>query len=321
MTCVFELPHIFIVFQPGTSGNFVAGLLNNLINKNHPDVHISPNGSSHTVISRKIAGTDYMSFGTIYEDQLNFPSPDQRLNYYLTNIEKLNGTITTPQVIWTHDFTNISLYRNFFPNSKILVITQNSNLEKLVAVFMNVTKNLVDPNFVAPFPPQQWEGINKHLDFLLETSLKNIVGRQRSEDIIKNKFSKDNRNLMKFLRTYQLLAYFGLLHLVDKNVVPTKDLANNVLFLDPADNIEPIKIGLPYSELIDNECVQLPYNYLIEGKVNLLIGAIASLVGHLADSERTFIEVQFNKYRDMQDQTMLTDPYKYYSDLAKTTVI
>ena len=89
MTCVFELPHIFIVFQPGTSGNFVAGLLNNLINKNSSDVHISTNGSSHTTIARKIAGTDYMSFGTVYEDQLNFSSPNQRLNYYLENIKNL----------------------------------------------------------------------------------------------------------------------------------------------------------------------------------------------------------------------------------------
>lgn len=321
MTCVFELPHIFVVFQPGTSGNFVAGLLNNLINKNPLNVHISPNGSSHTVIARKIAGTDYMSFGTVYEDQLNFSSPDQRLNYYLENIKKLNGEITRPQVIWTHDFTNISLYRNFFPNSKILVITQHSNLEKLVAVFMNVVKNLVDPNFVAPFPPQQWEDINKHLDLLLEAGLQNLVGQQKSKDIIKNKFDKDNRNLIKFLRTYQLLAYFGLLHLVDKNAVPTSDLANNVLFWNPADKLEPIKIGLPYSALVDNECVQLPYSYLIEGKVNLLIDAVTSLVGHLTDAEQTSITVQFNQYRDMQNQTMLTDPYRYYSDLAKTVVI
>jgi hypothetical protein len=321
MTCVFELPHIFIVFQPGTSGNFVAGLLNNLINKNPLDVHISPNGSSHTVIERKIAGTDYMSFGTIYEDQLNFLSPDQRLNYYLENIKKLNSEITRPQVIWTHDFSNIPLYRNFFPNSKILVITQNSNLEKLVAVLMNVAKNLVDPNFVAPFPPRQWEDINKHLDFLLEAGLQNLVGKQKSKDIIKNKFNKDNRNLIKFLRTRQLLAYFGLLHLVDKNVVLTKDLANNVLFWNLSDNTEPIKIGLPYSVLIDNECVQLPYSYLIEDQVNLLIDAVTSLVGHLTDAEQTSITEQFNQYRHMQDQTMLTDPYRYYSDLAKTIVI
>ena len=228
-----------------------------------------------------------MSFGTVYEDQLNFSSPSQRLNYYLENIKKLNGEIARPQVIWTHDFSNIPLYRNFFPNSKILVITQNSNLEKLVAVLMNVAKNLVDPNFVAPFPPRQWADINKHLDFLLEAGLQNLVGKQKSKDIIKNKFNKDNRNLIKFLRTHQLLAYFGLLHLVDKNVVPTKDLANNVLFWNLSDNTEPIKIGLPYSALIDNECVQLPYSYLIEGQVNLLIDAVTSLVGQASGVRRS----------------------------------
>ena len=318
MTCVFELPHIFIVFQPGTSGNFVAGLLNNLINKNPLDVHVSPNGSSHTTIARKIAGIDYMSFGTVYEDQLNFSSPEQRLNYYLENIKNLDGEITTPQVIWSHDFSNIPLYQNYFPNSKILVITQNSNLEKLVAVLMNVSKNLVDPNFVAPFPPQQWENINKHLNFLLEAGLQNLVGKQKSKDIIKNKFDKDNHNLIEFLQIHQLLEFYRLLHLVDENVLHSDDLANNVLFWTLADSIEPIKIGLPYSTYINNECVQLSYCYLIENRASLLVDAIESLVGYLPDSTRIEITSQFDRYRDKQDQVMLTDPYKYFSDLKNT---
>ena len=315
MACVFELPHIFIVFQPGTGGNFIAGLLTNLINNTSADVHISTNGSSHTTIDRKIAGTDYLSFGTIYEDQLSFTSTDQRLNYYLSNIEDLDGEITTPQVIWTHDFTNIPLYKNFFPNSKVLVITQNSNLEKLVAVLMNVTKNLVDPNFVAPFPPEQWENINKHLDFLLEAKLQTLVGKQRSKDIVKNKFNNNNHNLVKYLRIRQLLEYFGLLHLLDNDVAPTRDLSNNVLFWNLADSVTPIRIGLHYNSYITEDCIRLPYSYLIEGRANLLIDTIEMAIGHLTDEVRINIAVQFNKYRDMQDQTMLTDPYKYFSEL------
>lgn len=320
MNCIFELPHIFIVFQPGTGGNFIAGLLSKLIRNDNSELHISANGSSHTTIDKKVSGTDYMSFGTICEDQLYFASQEKRLTYYLEKIEELDGVITTPQVIWSHDFTNIPLYKNFFPNSKILVVTQNSNIEKLVAVCMNVTKNLMDPNHTAPFPPKQWENINKHLDFLLELGVRKLVGEQ-SKEIVKNKFDDANHNIVKFVRIRQILGYYGLLHLVDKNFPPTRDVANTVLFRLSFDefiknmNAVPYKIGLPYESYINNECVQLPYSYLIEGRANLLIDAIKSLVDRLTDVEQTAIAVQFNKYRDMQDQTMLTDPYKYYQDL------
>jgi hypothetical protein len=321
MTCVFELPHIFIVFQPGTGGNFIAGLLSKLINLDGTELHISNNGSSHTVIDRKVAGTDYLSFGTVFDDQTYFPSQEKRLSYYLENIEKLDGVITTPQIIWSHDFTNIPLYQKFFPNSKVLVITQNSNTEKLVAVCMNVVKNLMDPNHTAPFPPKQWENIVKQMDFLLELGLKNKVG-ERSKDIVQNKFADANHNIIKFIRLRQMLGYYGLLHLVDKNFPPTKDVANTVLFRTPWEefvknmNSPPYRIGQSYDSYINNECIKLPYSHLIEGRANLLVDAIESLVDHLTDAKRVDIAVKFNKYRDMQDQLLLADPVEYYNRLA-----
>lgn len=322
-TCVFELPHIFIVFPPGTGGNFLAGLISKLINSEQSELHISNNGSSHTTNDRKVAGTDYMSFGTVYEDQLTFDSPEKRLTYYLENVEKLDGKITTPQVIWSHDFTNIPLYKNFFPNSKILVITQTSNIEKLVSVCMNVVKNWMDPNHVAPFPPEQWAKLNDSLDILLELNLRPIVG-ERSKEVVKNKFTGDNYNLVKFIRIRNLLWYFGLLHLVDKNSPPTKDVTNLVLFRTSFEeyiknmNGPVYKIGLPCESYYTQDSVLLPYSYLLEGRANLLVDAIESTVGKLTDSQRIYIAVQFNKYRDMQDQVMLTDPYKYFSDLKNT---
>lgn len=321
--CVFELPHIFIVFPPGTGGNFLAGLISKLINLDQSELHVSNNGSSHTSIDRKVAGTDYMSFGTVYDDQLSFASPEQRLTYYLKNIEKLDGEITTPQVVWSHDFTNIPLYKNFFPNSKILVITQNSDIEKLVAVCMNVVKNWMDPNHVAPFPPEQWAKLNDILDTILEHSLRPIVG-EKSKEVVKNKFTGDNYNLVKFIRIRNLLSYFGLLHLVDKNSPPTKDVTNVVLFRTPFEEFiknmkgPSYKTGLPCESYYTQDSVLLPYSYLIEGRANLLVDAIESTVGKLTDSQRIYIAVQFNKYRDMQDQVMLTDPYKYFSDLKNT---
>jgi len=320
---IFELPHIFIIFHPGTSGNFIAGLLSKLIKSESIDLYISNNGSSHTTIDRKIAGTDYMSFGTIFEDQLCFPSQEKRVEYYLEKIKELNSEITTPQIIWSHDFTNIPLYKKFFSNSKILVITQNSEIEKLVAVCMNVIKNWMDPNHTPPFPPRQWQDMLRETDFVLKIGLEKLVGEEKSKDIILNKFDNANHNIIKFIRLRQMLGYFRLLHLVDKKIPATKDVANSVLFrnsweefIKNPNNI--YKVGLPYESYITSDCVQLPYNYLIEGKDDLLINAIDLLVDNLTDEERIYIKSQFNKYRDMQDHTMLTDPHTYYTNLEKT---
>jgi hypothetical protein len=110
---------------------------------------------------------------------------------------------------------------------------------------------------------------------------------------------------------------------VDKRVAPTKDVANNALFQTPWEefikNMSVIyKIGLPYESYITNDCVQLPYSYLIENRDDLLIDAVESLVDNLTETERIYIIAQFNKYRASQDQTMLTDPYTYYTNLEKT---
>ena len=313
MSPVFDLPHIFIVFQPGAGGNFVAGIISKLFNSDSSELHIANNGSSHTTIDRKIAGTDYLSFGTLFDDQLRFPSQEKRLAYYLKNIEKLE--ITTPQVIWSHDFTNIPLYQKFFPNSKTLVITQNSNLEKLVAIFMNVTKNLVDPTHTPPFPPEQWIHVNKHLDYILETGL-STVG-DRCKYIVKNKFDISYQNIVKFVHIKQMLKVYGVLHLVDNTFSETKDLTNVVSFWTPGDSTTLEHTGINYDSYINKNCKQLPYSYLIEGRCDLLIDAIEYLVTDLNANKCAFIKMQFTKYRDAQDQLMLTNPYEYYSDLEK----
>jgi len=325
MSSVFEFPHIFIVFPLGTGGNFLAGLISRLINSDQSELNISNNGSSHTTIDRKVAGTDYMSFGTVFDDQTYFISQEKRQHYYLEKIKQLDGKITTPQVIWSHDFTNIPLYKRFFPNSKILVVTQTTDTEKLVAVCMNIIKNWMDPNHVAPFPPKQWENICRAVDFMLERSLRQFVG-ERSKEVVENKFIDANHNLVKYVRIRNLLGHFGLLHLVDKNSPPTRDLTNVVFFRPPFEefiktmNGDSYKIGLPYESYYTQDCVLLPYSYLIEGRANLLVDAIESTVGNLTDSQRIYIAVQFNKYRDSQDQTLLNDPFKYFSDLRSIVI-
>ena len=61
---VFDLEHIFIVFAPGAGGNFISGLLVNLITNKLSQLDISSTGSAHISMAKKAAKQDYISFGT-----------------------------------------------------------------------------------------------------------------------------------------------------------------------------------------------------------------------------------------------------------------
>ena len=78
---IFDLEHIFIVFHPGAGGNFIASLLEKVVRKDVSSINIGTTGTAHTVNDRKIAGTDYLSFGTEVYEQSNFNSENDRINF------------------------------------------------------------------------------------------------------------------------------------------------------------------------------------------------------------------------------------------------
>ena len=81
-------------------------------------LNISDTGSSHTVLRDKSKGTDFLSFGTVPEEHELFKSQEERELFYLENIKNIYSSISKPEVVWTHDFSNIPLYRKYFKNSK-----------------------------------------------------------------------------------------------------------------------------------------------------------------------------------------------------------
>lgn len=318
---IFQLPHIFIVFSPGGSGNFVTNILNKILNTDISDIAISTSGSAHNNLEKKIIGTDYLSFGTIIEEHAEFKTREDREQFYLEKIKTSYADVTTPQVVWTHDYTNIPFYKKHFKNAKILVITHNTDIERLVTLLMNLTKTLLDDNAIIPLKKSYWSDV---LDMVEQTQrntlIKWVKDPIRVEDILKNKNDPVNKSLIEFFTVAPILDYYGMLWLVESRSENKKIVFDNILY-PSKDTNPPYIVGEPVNSYIDADCIQLPYIYLIDNRIDILIHAIESVVGNpLTATQLEFVKNTFIKYRNSQNQTLLSNPKKYYDDLKKTAI-
>jgi hypothetical protein len=313
MTSVFSLPHIFIVFNPGSGGNFMAGIVNGLLNSNLQSINIGKDGSSHTLVNKKITGEDFLSFGTLIEEHAVFKYETGREEFYLTNIKKHYDNLDTPQVIWTHDFTNIPLYRKHFKNSKIFVITNNTDQEQLTAIIMHITKTLLGSAAI-PLSEDLWQHALKQWVNRCTPELCKLVSTEQATDILANRLDPNNKKILEYVSIRIFLLYYGMLGLINPSI-KTKKVFNNVLH--PAPSLEiPYIVGNTLETYIDNKCIVLPYNYLANNDSDLLIRKISELfVQPMTDKEHNFIKMSFTQYRNAQDQLLLLDPIKYYNNL------
>ena len=312
----FELPHIFIVFNPGSGGNFLAGIFNRLLNSNLQDIHIAKDGSSHTHVSNKIIGTDFLSFGTLFEEHEQFQSEEDRESFYLTNIKKYYTDITHPEVVWTHDFTNIPLYRKHFKNAKIFVITNDSVHEQMISVIMNISKTLLGNDAAIPLSKDIWEfSLNRWCDACMPELCK-LVSIDRAKEILADRVNPDNKSILEYVTIRILFRYYRLWGGIDPSFT-LPSVFNNVLYPSKDSDI-PYNVGPKLDSYIDDQCVVLPYRYLANADIHLLIKKITELFNRsLTNSEEDFIKTSFTKYRGAQNQTLLSDPVKYYTDLKK----
>jgi hypothetical protein len=142
----YQQPHICVVFRPGSSGNLISSLLDSLLNHSMDDITIAASGNAHnnSIAERKRAGIDYISLGSgILDIDIKFFTDKEKLSFYKDKIDSV-AYENKPYVTWTHDFTNIDLYKVLFPNAKILEITNDSLYEKIVALLFHVNKNIFD---------------------------------------------------------------------------------------------------------------------------------------------------------------------------------
>jgi len=311
----FELPHIFVVFPPGAGGNFIAGIFHKLINGQLDSIVVANTGSSHTLADKKAQGIDFLAFTTISAQQSLFLSDSDRISYYIENIKRSYSEVTVPMVAWTHDFTNIPVYKEHFKNSKTLVITANSDRERLTAIIMHVTKVILDPDAIIPLVQSEWEKTIAEWQTYCKVALEQTMPSSQADAILADRFNPKYKNLLTLVSIKLFLVYFNALGLLDPTSDQKVGVFNNVLYASK-DPMRAHQVGPLIDTFIDSSCEILPYSYLADNDVEMLTSAITSIMEReLTSQESSFIESEFTKYRRAQDQVLLLDPIQYFKEL------
>ncbi len=304
---IFDIDHVFVAFAPGSGGNFVAGLLSSINSGNLTDLPISQSGSSHVVKNGKADGADSISFGSNPEENLQFASVEAKEDYYL---KRINEEYIKPSrvITWTHDYSNLVLYKKHFKKSRTLSITCHNPEEKLISIFMHVNKVILSDESDIPILKNLWDHLKSRLKFHLGNKLRELISTDVDVDTIFNNRCGEYKDLIFYLSTCILLNYSALDDALSLIGEPKIEFQNRRLL-----NIREI--------ILQNSDVILPYSYLRENNVTVLTNSIAKLFGRpLTSSEIEYVTNTFSVYRNKQDSLLLSDPVDYFHQRKKVAL-
>jgi len=295
MIDIFDLSHKFVVFPPGAGGNFIAGVLEKINSNNLSAVSISKSGSSHSVIPTSI------SFGSTPEENAKFISSEDRENFYIDKIVN-NSDISTETVAWSHDYTNLPLYKKHFKNCKTFTITCYSPTEKLASVLMHVKKVILSNESDVPIPIETWKFLKERLRYRINECLKILLGLNIDTNFIfDNRTSEEFKDLIYYTSTISIMKYVGL----NDVLMMIKESPVNVI---PKFNIRDL--------VLENADVVLPYSYLANNDAELLKQSVSKIFDReLTEEEKLFVFNSFVEYRNKQDAELLMDPLLYFNKI------
>jgi hypothetical protein len=285
---------------------------------NTKSADISSTGSAHRVHSNRTS----LSFGTWPGEDLRFDTEEKREQYYIENILKEYKDVTEPTLTWSHNYTNIPLYRKNFKNSKILVITHSNIEERVTCMIMNITKTLMDKNANIPLKDITWEKMLLGWQRFCSMELCHIIGRKMDvSDLFKDRYDSKYYDLLLFATLRSMAKHFGVLKFFDVSAGPEYNVFDKVLYLVKHPTMLYC-IGQDIEEFTDQSDVRLPYSYLVNNDEQLLIDALSKILSRdLSATERSFVSSEFLKYRAAQDQKILTDPKQFYLDAREKGLI
>jgi hypothetical protein len=291
----FNIDHIFVVFGPGSGGNFIAGILEKINSNNLSEVAISQSGSSHSVTPTRL------SFGSTPEENIRFNNLEDREKFYIDKIVN-DPNLLTKTISWSHDYTNLPLYKKHFKNCRTLTITCYSPIEKLTSILMQVNKVILSNESDIPIPVEIWKFLKERLRYRVNEGLKILLGLDIDTSFIfDNRTSEEFKNLVYYISTLAILRYIGL---------------NDVLIMI---NESPVNVTPKFNirDLVsENSDVILPYSYLANNNVELLEQSVSKIFDReLSADEKLFVVSSFIKYRNKQDAELLTDPLLYFNKI------
>jgi len=303
----YHNPHIFLVFRPGEAGNFISGLIDNLLAGSTNSLPLSQTGHAHfnRIVERKKLGTDYLSLGLGLDGiDPDFFSVEDKLTYYRKKIDTANYE-NDRYVTWTHNFRNIPLYKSMFPNCKILTITSDSFGERIVGLLMSLIKNYFSDDNQMPIIP--------NLRFKIEIFKKAFI-----QEYFKKYYSGK-----KYQEGYQELDLFLILqghleaHKLDLNtsldsIIPYKDVNDN-------QSLSLLKRRIQYSVGIENVTMSdstIKFKSILDCNVHELIRVVEHLLGRaLTPVEASYVDKSLKMYVSKQDRSLINSPVEYINGL------
>lgn len=325
MTDVFNLSHIFVVFHPGAAGNFISTLIRSLMLQDNVELSISSSGSCHLNSKEIKDAIEYFSCGIFYIQQANIKPHtfDRRVEFYKDKLLSLNETITKPVVTWTHDFTNIPLYRTLFPNCKILVITQESITEKLVITSLQQMKNILVEDLVSVIPDEVRNWFLNTWTDSCRSMLCSMVGNEHLSFIntmLNDRFNAEYKDILTYASVFRMLDRYDLLPAIDNQ--PCDDKVNYVSYSGSLINSDKLLITVkPYNECIDDNCVILPYRVIMNNDTDILINVMNDLIGELSVEQKKNIVEKLHKYVNSQPKELLENPIEYLQVLKQKAIL
>lgn len=315
MNDVFDLPHVFVVFHQGAGGNFLAGLINKILNDDNTIPSIAPDGSSHTVIP------SCMSFGLTTDEQMFYASREERENFYLERIKKEFAEVKKPIVSWSHDFSNIEFYKKYFKNSKVACITTESVDEILTCTFMNIHKMLLHVPYNWPTSKAVQEFRVNRLDVSTVALLKELIKPeylQFASTVYRHRNFEPYRTIINYTMIRLLLTSYGLIGYLDEATQSYESCTFNHITYPQKNNVRHYTVAEHISSFTSMADVIMPYEILRFGDSDALVDTISMLLSKsLTQPEIELIHNSMSQYIKSQNLTMLQNPKQYYLDIKK----
>lgn len=318
MNDVFSLRHYFIVFHPGAGGNFLAGLTDKLMSNNLSKLDISSTGSSHTIPN--------ITSNRVDLPRATFVRPLSLAHNQLAKISNVQQQFTqlnikNPIVSCTHDFTNIPIYRHLFPNAKILVVTQESLVEKLTITILQQLKNILDPDVISAISEDRRNlALDRWKEYTEYTITKLFDDKELAKTIVDDRFNPKYKDIVTYVTLVRMFEYYKLLgddpDVVNYVLLPT--VGHHVLLPTVGHETgqqEPFKVIAPYSDFIDEECVIVPYDVIRLNNGDQLVQSFTLLFEELDNDSRNFIKNNLDMYCSKQNQQVMNDPVSYIKNL------
>lgn len=316
---IFNLPHVFVVFHPGASGNFISNLVRNIVDNNLTSLPLLPSGSCHYIAEDVKYKAEYFSCGMFFAQHLLAIKPysfDKRVEFYRNKMSSYDRPINSPVVTWTHDFTNIPVYRKLFPNSKILVITQDSLREKLITIIMRQLKTILSdsPTHFLSSTIKDWytelwkKECTEVLESLLGTNNSSMIA-----EMLNDRFNIKYKNMLLYASIQRTLTEYNLLEFNDN----VKDTVNWVSYHKSNQRV----IVKPYHDYIDDECILLPLRHIADNNFIEINKSLAMLLDTLTPNHIEYVKYSLNQYTEVQPAGVNIDPEQFIKTLAHSVNI